>query len=77
MNDRVRVLNQLIADGLYVVDDRAVAGAILSRAQLRATIAMPEFRSDRRGPVVRSFRRNRDARSFRLSGTPQLRTHHR
>jgi hypothetical protein len=76
MNDQLRILRQLIGDGLYVVDGGAVAGAILARAYVRATVAAPEFRSDRRGPVARSFRRDRDARSFRLSRGPHLRAHH-
>jgi hypothetical protein len=76
MNERHRVLKQLIGEGLYVVDGGAVAGAILARAYVRATVAAPEFRSDRRGPIVRSFRRNRDARSFRLSSGPNLRAQH-
>jgi hypothetical protein len=77
MNDRIRVLKQLIGDGLYVVDEVAVAGAVLARVHVRATVAAPDFRSDRRGPIARSFRRDRDARSFRLSGGPRLRAHHR
>jgi hypothetical protein len=77
MNDRTRVLKQLIGDGLYVVDGEAVADAILARAYLRTVVATPEFRSDQRGIGMRSFRRDRDARSFRLSGGPHLRAHHR
>jgi hypothetical protein len=76
MNNRLRLLRQLIVDGMYVVDEPAVAGAILARAHLRAAVAEPEFRSDRRMPMARSFRRDRDARSFRLSGGPRLRAHH-
>jgi hypothetical protein len=55
---------------MYVVDERAIADAILLRARLRRAIPEPSFRSDRRGAAVRSFRRDRDARSFRLSGGP-------
>jgi len=76
MNNRLHVLRQLIAGGMYVVDEPAVAGAILARAHVRAAVAEPEFRSDRRMRGARSFRRDRDARSFRLSGGPRMRAHH-
>jgi hypothetical protein len=68
VNERIRVLRQLVTDGMYVVEDRTVADAIRVRAQLRRMVAEPQFRSDRRGPMARSFRRDRDARSFRLAG---------
>jgi hypothetical protein len=61
---------------MYVVDEAAVAGAILARAYVRVAVAEPEFRSDRQLPGARSFRRDREARSFRLSTGPRLRAHH-
>jgi hypothetical protein len=76
VQERIRVLRQLVRDSLYVVDERAVADAIFARAQMKRTVAQPSFRSDQRGPGVRSFRRDRDARSFRLTGGPHLRLNH-
>jgi hypothetical protein len=70
---RARVLRELIRDSLYVVDERAVAGAIVARAVTRQLVAEPTFRSDGRGPQARSFRRDPRARSFRLSNGTSLR----
>jgi hypothetical protein len=68
VDSRVRLLKQMVAESLYVVDERAVADAILTRAQLRQAVAAPELRGGvrRRSPRVRSFRRSRAVRSFRL-----------
>jgi hypothetical protein len=77
VQERIRVLKQLVRESLYVVDSIAVADAILLRAQARRTIAVTSFRSEQRGPHARSFRRDRDARSFRLVGAPHLRAPHR
>jgi hypothetical protein len=76
VQDRVRVLKQLVRDSLYVVDTDAVAQAIVLRAMLRRTVPEPPSRSEPRGHQVRSFRRDRDARSFRLSRSPHLRAQH-
>jgi hypothetical protein len=76
MQDRTRVLKQLVRESLYVVDHVAVADAIVLRAMLRRTVPEPSFRAERRHAQVRSFRRDRDARSFRLTGGPQVRLHH-
>ena len=65
----------MVRDSLYVVDEPAVADAIVARALVRHAVAAAELRSARREPPVRSFRRTRDARSFRLTGGPV--THHR
>ena len=35
MNPRVRLLKALVSDGLYVIDDAAVADAVLLRSQTR------------------------------------------
>jgi hypothetical protein len=67
---RVRLLKQMVAESLYVVDERAVADAIRARARLREAVAVPELRALGRPPRVRSFRRTRSARSFRLCGHP-------
>lgn len=70
MNPRVQVLKQLVADGHYAVDERAIADAMLLRSiaahmlpelTFRCTAAEPA-----RGAKVRSFRPHRGARSFRL-----------
>jgi hypothetical protein len=77
VQDRVRVLKQLVRESMYVIDERTVGDAIVMRASVRAALPDSEFRSGRGEPVVRSFRRDRDARSFRLTGTPHLRAQHR
>jgi hypothetical protein len=56
-----------------VVDERAVADAIMLRAMTRLVVADQAFRSTVQEPRLRSFRPNRDARSFRLAGPPRLR----
>jgi hypothetical protein len=67
---RVRLLRQMVAESLYVVDERAVADAILARARVREAVAAPSLRGTRRPSPVRSFRRTRSARSFRLTSHP-------
>jgi len=67
MNPRVKVLKELVNDELYVIDDVAVADAILLRAQTRHMLPDVAFRgSSRPEPKVRSFRPHRGAKSFRL-----------
>ena len=67
MNPRVKVLKQLVADGHYVIDEGAVADAVLLRSAARQMLPDVTFRSAPRGaPPVRSFRPHRGARSFRL-----------
>jgi hypothetical protein len=56
-----------------VVDERAVADAIMLRAMARVVIPEQPFRSSTREPRIRSFRREREAKSFRLCTTPRLR----
>lgn len=73
---RVRVLQEMVAGSLYVVDEQAVARAILARAELGRAVAAPELRSTRSGRIVRSFRRTRNARSFRLTNGPAGAAHH-
>ncbi len=67
MNPRVRLLKELVGDGLYVVDDAAVADAVLLRSQTRHMLPEVTFRGTLRPePEVRSFRPHRGVRSFRL-----------
>jgi hypothetical protein len=74
MNCHLRLLEQLIADEMYVVDGLAVADAIVARSSVRATVANASFRSEVEPPVIRSFRRDNHARSFRLERREKL--HH-
>jgi hypothetical protein len=67
---RVRVLKEMVDSSLYVVDERAVANAILARAVVNQAVAAPELRNGRPDRQVRSFRRTRNARSFRLTSGP-------
>lgn len=77
MNSRVRLLKELVGGGLYVVDDVAVADAVLLRAQTRHMLPDVTFRgTPRPEPEVRSFRPHRGAKSFRLTRA-QRRTLHR
>lgn len=77
MNPRVRVLKELVSDGLYVVDDVAVADALLLRAMTRHLLPDVTFRgTPRPAPEVRSFRPHRGVRSFRLT-RPERRPLHR
>jgi hypothetical protein len=75
MDSHRRSLKQLIDDGMYVVDERAVADAIFARASVRVSVARASFRSEPAPPMVRSFRRDPHARSFRLERTGRLHNH--
>ncbi|HWF71909.1 MAG TPA: hypothetical protein VG186_01115 [Solirubrobacteraceae bacterium] len=70
---RTRVLRQLIADSMYVVDDRLLADAIMARVRARATVPGISFGNERNAPAVRSFRLEHEARSFRLGSRPLAR----
>lgn len=76
MRSRLRLLKQLIEDSIYVVDEHAVAEAVLARASVRARVAEPSFRSETVPAVGRSFRRQRGVRSFRLASAPSHRRLH-
>ena len=68
MNSRVKVLKQLVADGHYVVDENAIAEAMLLRSAARQMLPDVTFRSTpRSAPQVRSFRPHPGAQSFRLT----------
>ena len=70
VENRVRVLKEMVDGSLYVVDDRAVADAILARAAVRQAVAVAELRAEQRVRRIRSFRRTQEARSFRLTHGP-------
>ena len=74
MNSRIKVLKQLVQDGHYVVDEPAIADAMLLRSIALRTLPDVSFRSGAaRSPQIRSFRRHPAARSFRLSRREQRR----
>ena len=68
MNSRTVLLKQLVADGTYPLDERAIAEAILVRATARQVV--PDLALRCVAPhltAVRSFRPHNGARSFRLA----------
>jgi hypothetical protein len=68
MNPRVKILKQLVAEGHYVIDEPAIADAMVLRAMLQRVLPDVTFRcAPRVAAQVRSFRPHRGARSFRLS----------
>jgi hypothetical protein len=76
MNPRAKVLKQLVDDGHYVIDDAAVAEAMMLRATALRMLPDVTFRSTPRNVAqVRSFRPHRGVRSFRLS-RPERRPQH-
>jgi hypothetical protein len=68
MNPRVKLLKELVNDELYVIDEAAVANAVLLRSMTRQMLPEVTFRGTPR-PVreVRSFRPHRGAKSFKLT----------
>jgi hypothetical protein len=74
MRSRVRLLRALYEDGMYVIDERSIADAILARAHVRATIPDVGFAEHRTS--VRSFRHDSSARSFRLARPAMRRAAH-
>ena len=71
MYSRVATLRDLVTGSLYVVDEHAVARALVARALVKEFLPQQEFRSEARWAPVRSFRRERGARSFRLCSRTQ------
>ena len=81
MQQRLKVLRELVLESSYVVDSDLVADAIIERARARALLPGTRFRNDvrpsdvadgirnnrRRAAGVRSFRPTRGARSFHLT----------
>jgi hypothetical protein len=72
VQQRVRVLRELVRSSLYVVDEHAVARAIVARAEARDAVAGAVFHSDLRRPATRSSRRDRAARSARMNARGRL-----
>jgi hypothetical protein len=70
---RVRVIREVVDKSLYVIDERAVADAIVFRAMAKHLIPEQSVRTAPNGQEVRSFRPNRDARSFRLCSSSRMR----
>lgn len=65
MNPRVKLLKEMVSDDLYVIDDVAVADAVLRRSMMRHMLPDVTFRgTPRPEPVVLSFRHHRGATSF-------------
>lgn len=68
MNPRVKLLKELVRDELYVIDEAAVADAVMLRAMTRRMLPDVTFRgTPRPAPQVRSFRPHRGAKSFKLT----------
>ena len=68
MNPRVKLLKELVHDGLYVIDAAAVADAVMLRSMTRHMLPQVTFRGTPRPvPQVRSFRPHRGAKSFKLT----------
>ncbi|MDQ3723317.1 MAG: hypothetical protein M3376_09695 [Actinomycetota bacterium] len=64
----MKLLKELVGDGLYVIDDRAVADAMLLRSMTRHMLPGVTFRgTPPPEPEVRSLRPHRGVRSFRLT----------
>jgi hypothetical protein len=61
---------------MYVIDERLVAEALLTRSRARTDVPGIEFGNERNCPPVRSFRLEHEARSFRLGGRPRSRRLH-
>ena len=64
---RVRVIRELVDRSMYLVDEQAVADAIVLRARTRSAVPGRLFRSRGGSSLIRSFKRAPYARSFRLS----------
>ena len=68
MNQRTRVLRQLVRESHYVIDPHAIAEAIMVRTLAQRVLPDVSFRSTPGPPPqIRSFRPHRGARSFRLT----------
>ena len=67
MSPRPHLLAQLVRDSHYVVDERAVAEAIVMRTLARRLVPDFAFRSCVKPLQIRSFRCHTSARSFRLA----------
>jgi hypothetical protein len=78
MNPRVKVLKQLVDDGHYVMNDAAIAEAIVVRSMALRILPDVTFRcAPHAAPQVKSFRPHRGARSFRLARAQRRPLHSR
>ena len=68
VNPRVKLLKELVRDGLYVVDDVAVADAVLLRTMTRLMLA----RSERRPAHGTAARRPRPPDVRLATKSPQI-----
>jgi hypothetical protein len=68
MTPRVKLLKELVNDELYVIDEAAVADAVMLRSMTRRVLPEVTFRgTPRPAPGVRSFRPHRGVKSFKLT----------
>jgi len=81
MEQRLKVLRELVLDSSYAIDPELVADAIIERARARQLLPGTRFRNEMRpadvgawmrddrmrAKAVRSFRPSRGARSFHLT----------
>jgi hypothetical protein len=92
MQQRLKVLRELVHESSYTVDPDLVADAIIERARARQLLPGTRFRNEvrpsdvadgirdnrRRATAVRSFRPSSGARSFHLTAPRRPRdAHHR
>jgi hypothetical protein len=76
MTPRAKAIRKLVDEGQYVIDEAAVAEAIIVRSVALRLLPEVTFRTAAsRETPVRSFRPHRGVRSFRLS-RPQRRPPH-
>jgi hypothetical protein len=68
MKKRVRQIRALLEDGMYPIDERLIADAILARVTVRSMV--PEAECPHNHREFRSFRHDPSARSFRLARSP-------
>lgn len=69
------MLKALIDESIYVVDEFAVAEAVLARASVRASVAEPAVRSDQARPVPTRSAVSGGAVAPGLAPHPGPRTH--
>jgi hypothetical protein len=72
---RTQLIRQLVRDSQYVVDEAALADAIVARGTARRLVGGITFRNDVRRTPIRSFRMTTQTRSFRPD--PRVRRHAR
>ena len=61
MNERAKILQELVRESHYIVDPQAVAEAILLRMMIERALPDVRFRNSLTVAHVRSFRPNRGA----------------